>query len=183
MSHQDQSTISDDKKSIVLGKITSLYGVKGWVKVYSYTNPIENILQYKTWTLSNGLKKQQVAIKAGKVHGKTIVVNIDGCNDRDMAQQYCGNMVSVELSELPELTEGEFYWHQLEGLRVITVDGLLLGRISHLMETGSNDVIVVKACASSMDKRERLIPYLPEQVVQSVNLESGEMVVDWDPEF
>lgn len=174
---------ADASSSVVLGKITSVYGVKGWVKVYSFTAPIENILKYKTWTLLLAGKKRTVSIAAGKVHGKTIVAQVEGCIDRDAAQQYCGSEISVALSELPDLQDGEFYWHQLEGLDVFTQGGQLLGKVEHLMETGSNDVVVVKACASSIDKRERLIPYLPEQVVLSVDLELGKMIVDWDPEF
>jgi 16S rRNA processing protein RimM len=84
---------------------------------------------------------------------------------------------------LPELPSGEYYWYQLEGLDVFTVSGECLGKVHHLMETGSNDVVVVRATSGSIDQRERLIPYLPDQVVQQVDLDQGRMVVDWDPEF
>ena len=62
-------------------------------------------------------------------------------------------------------------------------EGVKLGRVDHLIETGSNDVLIVKPTPDSMDDKERLIPYLPDQVIKSVNLESGLLTVDWDPEF
>ena len=104
-------------------------------------------------------------------------------NDRDLARTYCGAEVRVSTAELPPLPDGEYYWFQLEGLDVFTVDDECLGKVHHLMETGSNDVLVVQATAGSIDQRERLIPYLPGEVVQSVDLAAKQMVVDWDPEF
>lgn len=172
----------------VMGKITSVYGVKGWVKVYSYTQPKENISQYKNWVLEGGERSGLVKILSCKAHGNGLIAQIAGCSDRDEAKAYTGSLITVSSEELPELPEGEYYWHQLQGLKVYVLsdDGstrVLLGRISHLIETGSNDVIVVKKCKDSLDAKERLIPYLPDQVVKSIDLELGEMLVDWDPEF
>src|SRR5690554_1838604 len=111
---------------------------------------------------------------------------LKGIDDRELARSYGGAEIRVPTELLPELPEGEFYWHQLEGLEVFTVDGECLGKVHHLLETGSNDVLVVHATASSIDQRERLIPYLPDlpdQVVKGVDLENSRIVVDWDPEF
>lgn len=166
----------------VLGKITSVYGVKGWVKIYSFTDPIENILQYRRWTLKKDGVERVVGLSAGKKHGKGLVACIDGCNDRELAQQYCGSLIVVSSEELPELEEGEFYWHQLEGLSVKTVEGVDLGTVSHLIETGSNDVMVIKGSRGDA-KKERLVPYLPGQVVTDIDLEEKTITVDWDPEF
>lgn len=166
----------------VLGKITSVYGVKGWVKIYSFTDPIENILQYRRWTLKKDGVERVVDLSAGKKHGKGLVACIDGCNDRELAQQYCGSLIVVSSEELPELEEGEFYWHQLEGLSVKTVEGVDLGTVSHLIETGSNDVMVIKGSRGDA-KKERLVPYLPGQVVTDIDLEEKTITVDWDPEF
>ena len=91
--------------------------------------------------------------------------------------------VYIDAAELPELEEGDYYWSQLEGLRVITKEGILLGKVSQIMETGANDVIVVRACEGSFDREERLIPYSPGTHVLNIDLEQQEMVVDWDPEF
>ena len=172
----------------VMGKITSVYGVKGWVKIYSYTQPKENIRQYKNWTLKGGSKDGPVTVLSCKAHGNGLVAQIKGCNDRDEAKQYCGSLITVPQEELPDLPSGDYYWHQLQGLKVYTLDSedgskVLLGQVDHLIETGSNDVLVVKKCKDSLDGRERLIPYLPDQVVLAVDLEAGTIDVEWDPEF
>jgi 16S rRNA processing protein RimM len=78
---------------------------------------------------------------------------------------------------LPELHEGEYYWNDLQGLRVENLDGVELGRISYVFETGANDVIVVKG------RREYLIPFTWGNAVRRVDLEKGLMIVDWDPDF
>ncbi|KZY48919.1 ribosome maturation factor RimM [Oleiphilus sp. HI0117] len=171
-----------------MGKITSVYGVKGWVKVFSYTQPKENICQYKNWTLEGGSKNGSVTVLSCKAHGNGLVAQLKGCHDRDEAKQYCGSLISVPREELPELPSGDYYWHQLQGLKVFASgsdveEKVLLGRVDHLIETGSNDVLVVKKCKDSLDGRERLIPYLPDQVVLAVDLEAGSIEVDWDPEF
>ena len=167
----------------IMGKVTSVYGVKGWVKVFSYTQPKENLLSYKTWSLRKQGKEQVVKVLSSKVHGNGLVAQIEGYNDRDQAKVLADSLISISVDQLPELESDDFYWHQLEGLKVVTVSGQLLGKVHHLMETGSNDVLVVRKCSGSLDGKERLIPYLPEQVVVSVDLESQEIVVDWDPEF
>ncbi len=167
----------------VLGKITSVYGIKGWVKVLSYTEPQTNIFLYPSWTLNlNGRTFQKDVIES-KPHGKGLIARLDGCTDRDHAAALCGALVSVDAGLLPELGDGEYYWHQLEGLTVRLLDGRVLGVVSHLIETGSNDVLVVNGSAESIDKQQRLIPYLPGQFVRSVDLVNRVIEVDWDPEF
>ncbi len=167
----------------MIGRITSVYGVKGWVKVYSYTDPIDGILGYRNWTLVQDGKRRPVKMTEGRRHGAGIVVQIDGVSDREVARTYCGAEIVVPTADLPDLPAGEFYWHQLEGLVVLTVQGECLGVVHHLMETGSNDVLVVRPSSESIDQRERLLPYLPDQVVREIDLASGKLVVDWDPEF
>ncbi|MDH4609502.1 ribosome maturation factor RimM [Pseudomonas sp. BN102] len=167
---------------IVLGKIFSVHGVRGEVKVYSFTDPLDNVLDYRRWTLKRDNEVKQVEVVSGRVHGKVLVVRLKGLDDREVARTYAGFEVCVPVSELPELDDDEFYWHQLEGLNVINQDGQLLGRIDHLLETGANDVMVVKPCAGSLDDRERLLPYT-EQCVLSIDLDVGEMRVEWDVDF
>jgi len=174
--------MSIDNKFAVMGKVTSVYGIKGWVKVISYTQPKENICSYKTWRLDNDGNIRSIKLSHCKSHGNGLVAQFDGCDNREQAQQYCGSLVTIPRDELPELPFGEFYWHQLQGLKVY-IDDKLLGKVSHLMETGSNDVLVVKKCKGSIDAKERLIPYLPDQVVKHIDLEKGEVLVDWDPDF
>mgnify|MGYP000203095277 CR=1 FL=1 len=171
----------DDKT--VLGRVSSVYGVKGWVKIYSYTDPMENILTYSPWLLKIKGEWKPVEVEASKQHGKGLIAKLAGVDDRDVARTCDGVGIAVESERLPDLEEGEFYWSQLENLKVYTESGVLLGKVSHLMETGANDVLVVKGNAESIDRNERLIPYLPDQVIKEIDLETGTIRVDWDPEF
>lgn len=166
-----------------MGKITSVFGIKGWVKVISYTEPRDNIAAYKKWQLLRDGQLRTVDVLECRPHGVGLVARLDDCEDRELAKQYCGSLIQVATADLPELGEGECYWHQLEGLKVLSVDAQLFGRVAYLFETGSNDVLVVKACAGSIDSAERLIPYLPDQVIKKVDLVAGVIEVDWDPEF
>jgi 16S rRNA processing protein RimM len=172
---------SDDL--IVVGKIYSVHGVRGEVKVYSFTDPIKNLLDYKTWTLKReGTVLKQVELVSGRGNDKFLVAKLKGLDDREEARLLAGCEICVPRHLFPDLADGEYYWYQLEGLKVIDQAGQLLGKIDHLLETGANDVIVVKPCAGSLDDRERLLPYT-EQCVLSIDLSAGEMRVDWDADF
>ncbi|WP_082191371.1 ribosome maturation factor RimM [Cellvibrio sp. pealriver] len=179
--------MSAESNLVNVGRITAVYGVKGWVKVHSYTDPEENLFEYHPWFIKTKHGVKKIEIDDARPHGDAFVAHIVGVDDRDLAAQYTAADIAVERELLPELDDGEYYWSQLEGLVVFTqFDGgerQRLGVISKLMETGANDVLVVAADAESIDRRERLIPYVPEQFVLSVDLDAGEMLVDWDPEF
>ncbi|MBB3191196.1 ribosome maturation factor RimM [Halomonas cerina] len=170
---------------VVLGKLTSPYGVKGWLKVYSYTSPMEGILDYDEWVLRHqgGLVRYRLA--QGRPHGKGLVARLEGVDGREPAEALVGAEILLPKAELPELDgDDEFYWYQLEGLKVVTLEGETLGRVDYLFETGANDVMVVKGRSEdAIDDRERLLPFLPGEVVRDVDLEAGVMTVDWDPEF
>ena len=103
-------------------------------------------------------------------------------DDRELAREYSGLELAVAADQLPALADDEYYWHQLVSLKVYAQEQLL-GAVDHLIETGANDVLVVKPCQGSIDQRERLIPYLPGDFVQNIDLHAGTMQVDWDPEF
>ncbi|MGB0733460.1 MAG: ribosome maturation factor RimM [Pontibacterium sp.] len=167
----------------VLGHVSSVYGVKGWVKIYSFTDPMENIFKYAPWLINVNGQWKPFKVEASKRHGKGLIAKIEGIDDREIARGYNGFEIAVDSSLLPQLEAGEYYWSQLENLTVITESGENLGKVSHLIETGSNDVLIVKGNAESIDKRERLLPYLPDQVIKEIDLETGTMRVDWDPEF
>lgn len=167
---------------LVVGKIVSVHGVRGDVKVYSFTDPIDSLLDYKRWTLRRDNDVRQVEVVRARSQNKVLVAKLKGLDDRDEARLLSGYEICVPLDSLPDLTDGEYYWYQLQGLKVIDLNGQLLGVIDHLLETGANDVMVVKACAGSLDDRERLLPYT-DQCVQSIDLEAGEMRVDWDADF
>lgn len=168
---------------VVLGKIVSVHGVRGAVKVYSHTDPLDNVLDYAEWSLNRGSEQRTVSVLGGRVQGRVLVVNLKGVDDRNKAEELVDFEISIASDALPELEDGDFYWHQLEGLQVVNQEGQLLGKVDHLLETGSNDVMVVKPCAGSVDQRERLLPYLPGQFVIEVDLETQVMQVDWDAEF
>jgi 16S rRNA processing protein RimM len=167
----------------VIGQITSVYGVKGWLKIYSHTEPMDGILGYKPWLIQRNGQWTPVNVEVSRKHGKGLVAKLEKVDDRDVARQYCGMDIAIERSMLPALDVGDYYWSQLEQLTVYTLSDQVLGKVSHLIETGSNDVLVVKGDSNSIDLRERMIPYLPDQVVKEINLETGTMRVDWDPEF
>lgn len=182
---------ADTAGLVVVGRITTVFGVRGWVKIHSYTEPMENILGYQSWYIQrkDGQKSewQPIEIEDAKRHQKGLIALIEGVSDREQARSYCQCDIAVPEQEMPELEQGDFYWHQLQGLKVYSSDAegreLLLGQVDHLMETGANDVVVVKACEGSIDQRERLIPWLPEQVIKEVDIDGGVIRVDWDSEF
>ena len=169
--------VSTPKDLVVIGRISGLYGVRGWVRVYSYTAPRAAILDLTPWTVRRGDGWSPWALAEGREHGKGVVVRLDGIEDRDAAAGLIGADIAVRRDQLPNLDPGEYYWTDLEGLRVRTVDGRDLGIVDHLFETGANDVIVVRG------ERERLIPFVKGQVVRRIDLSGGEMEVDWDPDF
>ena len=168
---------------LVLGKIVSVHGIRGAVKVLSHTDPLDNVLDYPQWSLRRGAEQRTVSVTSARVQGRVLIVQLKGVNDRNQAEEMVNFEICVAPDALPDLDEGEFYWYQLEGLRVETQGGQLLGRIDHLLETGSNDVMVVKPCEGSVDDRERLLPYLPDLYVKHIDLQAGLMQVDWDVEF
>ena len=167
---------------IVIGKIVSVHGVRGDVKVYSFTDPIENLLDYRRWTLRRGEEIRRVELVKGRLQGKILVASLNGLTDREEARTYADFEICIDRSELPSLAGEEYYWFQLQGLVVINQLGQVLGRVDHLLETGANDVLVVKPFDGSLDDRERLLPYT-DPCVLKVDLDAGEMQVEWDADF
>ncbi len=160
---------------ILVGKLSGVFGVKGWVKVFSYTQPRENILGYKTWLLNRSGDWQAIEVVDGKVHGKAIIAKLKNCDDRDQAAALMDTEVAIKPEQLERLSKNEFYWSQLIGLQVITTSGEELGTVKKLMETGANDVLVIG--------QDCLIPFAAPQIIKSVDLEKGEILVDWTTEF
>ncbi|MGI1678643.1 MAG: ribosome maturation factor RimM [Cellvibrionaceae bacterium] len=176
-----------------VGRIGSVFGVKGWVRIHSFTSPPEKLLEYRPWLLKTRHGIKEIEVLDSKIQGNGIVALFSGYEDRELAKSLATIEIAVDSSLFPSLVNGEFYWHQLEGLKVISVyDGVehCLGRVSKLMETGANDVLVVQGKADadslseekSIDNRERLIPYI-DAVVISVDLDEKQIIVDWDPDF
>lgn len=173
-----------EDKSLVLGKIGAVYGIKGWVKVHSFTDNPEAIFDYSPWSLKLGGRVQSAEVTEWRRHNNGLIAKFQGVNDRDLAQQFVSMEVVVDSDSLPELPEGEFYWKDLIGMRVKTTKGYDLGQVADILETGSNDVLVVSANKKdAFGKKERLIPYVESQVITNVDLSEKEIEVDWDPGF
>lgn len=171
---------------IALGYLVGVFGVKGWLKVKSNTEPAENIVNYLPWWLKtpDGFKKVEVDDYKHRPQG--LIVHIKGCDDRDQAIALGKAVIEVDKSLLPALDHDDYYWHQLLGLEVISsFEGKrqVLGVVKDLLETGANDVLVVAPSDSSIDDKERLVPYLPGQFVLNIDLAAGHINVDWDPDF
>ncbi len=161
----------------MIGHISGLYGVRGWVKIFSYTRPIKNILNYSPWQLGQNGQWQTISVSEGRAQGKGIIARFESINDRDQASRLLGAEIAVERQQLPQPSDGEYYWADLIGLTVINREGITLGQVDHLLETGANDVLVLKG------ERERLIPFLLEQVVLDVDLAQSVLRVDWGADF
>jgi len=165
---------------IVVGQVSSAFGVKGWLKINSFTDPVTNILQFNPWYLQVRQPEQSwkiVKVLNGRAHGKQVVVQLDGVNDRNQAELMRGIEIAIKRDQLPEIEDNEFYWIDLEGLKVVNREGVELGLVESLMETGANDVLVVRG------DKERLIPFVMDEYVLDVDLDGGTIIVDWDPEF
>lgn len=168
--------VGSDQEFLIVGRISGLFGVRGWVKVFSYSQPRENILNYKQWYLRQGTAWQVERLAQGQLHGKGVIAQLDGCVDRDAAERFVGCDIAIKREQLAPRESDEFYWADLVGCRVETVDGVELGQVSSLFETGANDVMVVRG------ERERLLPFTENTVIE-VDLEQRHILVDWDPEF
>ena len=172
------------ENQIILGKVGAVYGIKGWLKIHSFTGDTEAILDYFPWSLKLGNNTQTVEITDWRKHNKGLIVKVAKIDDRDEAQALVGSEILVSEATLPDLPQGDFYWRDLIGMSVVTNKGYDLGVVVDMMETGANDVLVVKANLNDgFSKKERLIPYLLEKVVESVSIENKQICVDWDPGF
>lgn len=162
---------------ITVGAVSGVYGVKGWVRVHSHTDPVENILEFPRWFICRGDDWQALELVTGRRQGKGLVAALAGIDDRDTARTLIGAEIAVLRDELPPPDEGEYYWIDLEGLRVETIEGRELGVVDHLFATGANDVMVVRG------ERERLVPFVLDEVITDVDFQAGVIRVDWDPDF
>ena len=162
---------------LCVGAIVGVFGVQGELKLRSYTDPIHGIARYRPWQLRQRGETHEFADPRVRPHGKGLLLRLPGVDDRDAAERWVGSEVWVAREVLPPLPPGQYYWADLEGMAVSTVDGVELGTVSHLFSTGANDVMAVAG------ERERLIPYINDQVIRSVDPDARRIVVDWDPDF
>ena len=165
------------QQHINVGRISGVFGIKGWVKVFSFTDARENILNYSPWLLKKDSETRLVNVIDGNLQGKAVVAQLDGVNDRDQAASLMGWDIFITPDQLPKAAKNEYYWSDLIGLAVETNLGIQLGIVDGLLETGANDVVIVKG------ERERAIPFLQGKTIINIDLDAGKMVVDWDPDF
>jgi 16S rRNA processing protein RimM len=165
----------EDGRAVVLGRIGAPFGVQGWVKVSSYTDPPEGIAGYANWELVRAGHVERRAVLDWKLAGRAVAVRLEGVGSRDAAQALTGCEVRVDRSELPPTAPGEYYWHDLVGLEAFSADGSGLGRVAEILELPAHPVLVLRG------ERERLVPLVAERLV-SVDLEAGRLTLDWHPD-
>lgn len=169
-------------EQVQIGRFGGAHGLKGWVKVISFTDPMDRITEYLPWNVRRGKQELGLKIEQCKAQGKGLVALVEGVSDRNQAEAIVGVEIWIDRTRLRELEQGEFYWHQLEGLEVVGQSGEVLGRVDYMMETGANDVLVVKPTSQSIDDRERLIPYV-DDAIKHVDLEQRRLIVDWNVDY
>jgi 16S rRNA processing protein RimM len=170
--------MKDSERRILLGRVVGAFGVRGELKLESWTEPRLAIFKYQPWILRAPDGQETTLTGArGRDTGKHLVATFPAIDDRNVVEAMRGTEIFVARSALPPPSADEYYWVDLEGLDVHTVDGVMLGQVSHLFATGANDVLVVRG------ERERMIPFVRDDFVKSVDFDANLIVVDWDPEF
>lgn len=170
---------------VEIGQFGAVYGVKGWLRVHSYTENPESVFEYQPWFLKDRPTGwREIHLIEWKRHAGGFICKLEGFDQREDAQILTNSAIFIDESVLPELPEGEFYKNSFIGMRVLNQDGYDLGVIDDIMETGANDVLVVKANEDDIyDKKERLLPLVFETTIQNVDEEAGVVNVIWDPDF
>jgi len=168
---------------ITLGRVGKTHGIKGWLKLYSYTDPPSNITEYSEFIATRGQWHADLVMDQVRAQGKALVAHFEGYDDPEAAQALVGVELQVAVSDLPALEPDQFYWHQLTGLTVINGESQVLGVVDNILETGANDVLVVKGTETSIDRQERLIPFLRDTVIKKIDLEQGVIEVEWGADY
>ncbi len=166
--------MSTDTNYIAVGKIGTAYGVKGWIKIVSFTESITSILDYHPWYIEDNNTWKPIKVTDAKAYGKGIIAKFASFDAPETVRVLTGKKIAIQRSQLATLKKNEYYWADLEGLTVINQDDKVLGKIIFLLETGSNDVLVVKG------DKEHAVPYLLDEVITSIDLTKKIMRVNWD---
>jgi 16S rRNA processing protein RimM len=163
---------------VVMGKVVGAQGILGWVKVQTFTEYLDSLLDYDTWYVGNEQEWRPLEVLEANVHGgRVLIAKLQGIVDRTAAEKYKGLLIAVPRAELPEKEEGEYYWSDLIGLTVENLQGEVFGTVDSLLETGANDVLVVKG-----ESGEKLIPFI-DSVIQQVSLKDKTIWVDWQADY
>lgn len=167
------------EQRVIVGKITGVFGIRGWVKIYSYTEPATNILRYSPWQIEKNGQWHSIEVQEGQEHGKGLIVHLKNYDDRDQVAPWIGSEIAVDREQLPRTQADEYYWTDLIGLTAVTASGETLGIVDHLLETGANDVVVVRGA----DNTEHLIPFVLDEFILKVDLTAKILSVNWDATF
>ncbi|MCC5792375.1 MAG: ribosome maturation factor RimM [Legionellaceae bacterium] len=162
---------------VVVGRFGKAHGLRGLVKVHSFTQPEDNILRYSHWHMQSSAGWVPVKLEDVRMQGRSLLAKVEGIDDRDAVIQLTNCDLAVAESALPSLPEGEHYWFELISMRVINQQGIELGEVKDILSTGANDVLVVRG------EREHLIPFLVPQYVVQIDKKAKQMIVDWDENF
>lgn len=163
---------NDPDRVVVLGKIGGTFGVQGWVRITSYTDPVENILEYDEWLIGRDGGWRPIEIEDGRITGKGVLVKLAGLDTPEDARLQVGVEIGVKRSHMPAPEPGEYYWSDLEGLEVVTKEGDALGRVDHFRSTPGGTVVIVRGA------REHWIPFVKDRIVK-VDLDAKRIVLDW----
>jgi 16S rRNA processing protein RimM len=172
------ANLSDGETPVVVGKVSGVFGIKGWVKVLSHTRPRDNLLEFDPWLIHGAAGWEPCRVVDSGHSGGALTAKLDVVETRDAAQMLVGKEIAVHRSQLPRLPSGQYYWFELVGLRVVTGAGREFGQVTGLLETGANDVLEVAGAGKRI-----LIPFVPGAVVEKVDRIAGSIQVNWDPEY
>ncbi len=171
----------------ILAKITGYYGVKGWVKVYSFTEPRENIVHYPALKIRRNKREgwQDIELDSGKVHGKGVIAHFTGYDNRETAASLIGAELAVYRSDFKATAKDEYYWSDIIGMSVVNLEDIKLGQVTRLIETAADDVLVIKPSSDDVqnNSQEILIPFVQGHYIKSVDLDARTILVDWQIEW
>ncbi len=159
-----------------MGRIGAPFGIKGWIKIQPYTESLDSLIDYDVWQINQGAAWQDFEVEEAAVHGDGVIAKLLGIEDRDQAFALRGKEIAVNREQLPEPAANEYYWNDLIGMTVFNREGVELGQVTGLMETGSHDVLVIKG------ERERLIPFADAYVAHVDQLDRR-IEVNWEPDW
>jgi len=159
-------------RRVVLGQVGGAFGVQGWVRIQSYTDPPANILKFERWQLGRAGDWREVEVEDGKVTAKGVLAKFAGVETPEDARLVTGSEIAVTRAELPKPAPGEYYWSDLEGLAAFGQNDQPLGRIEEFRATPSGTVVVIRG------ERQHWVPFVKERIV-SVDLDAGRVVFDW----
>ena len=166
-----------EPRRVEVGRLGAAHGVRGWLRVQSFTDPPQRLFEWKRWRLhSEQGAASEVTVLEARQQGNGWVARLEGIDDRDAASRLTGQLVLVEREELPPTEGREHYRADLVGFSVMNLDGALLGTVDHFIDTPGNAVMVVKG------DRERLIP-VTEQHLLVIDKGQRLLTVDWPEDF